>query len=306
MFLVRRDHRSWLPVPGRIAERIPVTLPRPRDGPQPRQRGVRENEKPAGPAATQKNHGKRRRALRPSPRQKPGSQTDPHPAKKEKTKCHKNTGDVVPRQAGSPARREHRRSRAAPRPGPGRLRHPVGATPHRARGHRRRFLVGKQRRSTPSRSACCAPPPEHWRSSRTRTAGSRMPASRSRLDQLRRGRRTGHHPGHGRRRTRHRPAEPRDRGARPQQEQLRRADHRRPGSNPVLALPLLSQAFDIASVKDLKGKRVSTPPNGGQYFLLSLRILKGERHDVRRHRLPPAAGRRRPGGVRLRSASTPS
>jgi taurine transport system substrate-binding protein len=38
--------------------------------------------------------------------------------------------------------------------------------------------------------------------------------------------------------------------------------------DPVLALPLLAKA-GINSVKDLKGKMVSTPPNGGQYYLLA-------------------------------------
>jgi NitT/TauT family transport system substrate-binding protein len=38
--------------------------------------------------------------------------------------------------------------------------------------------------------------------------------------------------------------------------------------DPVLALPLLARP-GINSVKDLKGKTVSTPPNGGQYFLLA-------------------------------------
>ena len=38
--------------------------------------------------------------------------------------------------------------------------------------------------------------------------------------------------------------------------------------NPAEALPLLATA-DIKSVQDLKGKRVSTPPNGGQYYLLA-------------------------------------
>lgn len=38
--------------------------------------------------------------------------------------------------------------------------------------------------------------------------------------------------------------------------------------DPVLALPLLARA-GINSVKDLKGKMVSTPPNGGQYYLLA-------------------------------------
>jgi NitT/TauT family transport system substrate-binding protein len=42
--------------------------------------------------------------------------------------------------------------------------------------------------------------------------------------------------------------------------------------DPVDALPLLAKP-GITSVKDLKGKTVSTPPNGGQYYLLS-QILK--------------------------------
>lgn len=39
-------------------------------------------------------------------------------------------------------------------------------------------------------------------------------------------------------------------------------------ANPAKALPLLAVA-DIKSVEDLKGKRVSTPPGGGQYYLLA-------------------------------------
>ncbi len=40
------------------------------------------------------------------------------------------------------------------------------------------------------------------------------------------------------------------------------------GANPAQALPLLATA-EIETVEDLRGKRVSTPPNGGQYYLLA-------------------------------------
>ncbi len=49
--------------------------------------------------------------------------------------------------------------------------------------------------------------------------------------------------------------------------------------DPVLALPLLARA-GINSVADLKGKSVSTPPNGGQYYLLS-QILKAHGMDFK-------------------------
>jgi ABC-type nitrate/sulfonate/bicarbonate transport system substrate-binding protein len=49
--------------------------------------------------------------------------------------------------------------------------------------------------------------------------------------------------------------------------------------DPVLALPLLARP-GIASVKDLKGKTVSTPPNGGQYYLLS-QILSAHGMDFK-------------------------
>jgi ABC-type nitrate/sulfonate/bicarbonate transport system substrate-binding protein len=49
--------------------------------------------------------------------------------------------------------------------------------------------------------------------------------------------------------------------------------------DPVLALPLLARP-GINSVKDLKGKAVSTPPNGGQYYLLS-QILKANGMDFK-------------------------
>ncbi len=49
--------------------------------------------------------------------------------------------------------------------------------------------------------------------------------------------------------------------------------------DPVLALPLMARA-GIDSVKDLKGKSVSTPPNGGQYYLLA-QILKAHGMDFK-------------------------
>lgn len=49
--------------------------------------------------------------------------------------------------------------------------------------------------------------------------------------------------------------------------------------DPVMALPLMARA-GINSVADLKGKSVSTPPNGGQYYLLA-RILKANGMDFK-------------------------
>ncbi|MBS0322102.1 MAG: ABC transporter substrate-binding protein [Proteobacteria bacterium] len=49
--------------------------------------------------------------------------------------------------------------------------------------------------------------------------------------------------------------------------------------DPVMALPLMARA-GINSVADLKGKAVSTPSNGGQYYLLA-RILKAHGMDLK-------------------------